>query len=339
MNESTITFSICVPTYNRGRKALELVKDVVPRLEPGWALIIIDNCSSSECAEYEEIAKLAKVSPGKLTYIHNAVNSGFNGNYLNCFRYTRSDLAMFISDEDRPNLAIIPTALNLSKERPTLGIIRGSILPLMPGDPRRNSFTLRDEVYTAGKDALRLYALSNNYLSGTIYNKRLLSELGLIERFEKNLLLHHAYPHLYLECLACAVTDVALCAETSCFEGTPQFLSSGPNVCYIPPYSFGCRVDQFLVLRDCLREAVEILDSPFNSELFGNLYLRHTAKYFHLVGRANAALYAKNGIDVGVAVRSFAYFACAAMIRLKECEQHRDFLMEEIDKLARQFGG
>jgi len=338
MSESAGIFAICVPTYNRGRKALELVNDVLPTLAAGYELIVIDNCSTEECEEYKQIAYLAESLPGKLKYIHNPVGVGFHGNYLNCLRYAKGRPAMLVSDEDRPGVSIISVALRLLKERPTLGIVRGGILPLVPGNPRRNSCTLKDALYSAGREALTSYALSNNYFSGTIYNMGLFNNLGLIDRLEKNLSTHRHYPHLYFEGLACALTDVALCSDVACFEGTPQFVADGPAD-YAPPYSFGGRLDGFLILRDCLSEAVDMMSSPFDSELFGNLYLKHTAKFFHLIGRANAPLYAKNYIDVGVAVRAFAYFACAAMIRLKECEQHRDFMMGEIDKLARQFGG
>ena len=98
-------------------------------------------------------------------------------------------------------------------------------------------------------------------------------------------------------------------------------------------------MDQFIALRDCLRDAVVLLGTPFDAELFGNLYMKLTAKFFRLIGRANASLYVHNSIDVGVAVRAFAYFACASMIRLKECQAHSEFIMEEIDRQARQFGG
>ena len=340
MNESKAVFTICVPSFNRGNKALELVKEVLPALEVGWELMLIDNCSFNECAGYEEIAGIARGSSGGLIYRRNTCNVGFHGNYLNCLREPAGEIVMVLSDEDRPNIPIISKALAMIREHPGISVIRGSIAPQKPADPRKNSFQLKDDLYPAGKCALTSFALTNNYFSGTIYNRALLARHGIIERLEKNLSMHRDYPHLYLEGLACAVGDVALCAEISCYEGVPQMVADGANPYrYITPYSIGGRLDQFVVLRDCLREAVEMMSDPFDSELFGNLYLRHTAKFFHLIGRANAALYAKNGIDVGVAVRAFAYFACAAMIRLKECEQHRDFMMEEIERLARQFGG
>lgn len=338
MNEEDVVFRICVPTYNRGRKALALAQEVLPTLAPGWNLTMIDNCSTQECADYEALARLAQGSGGLLTYIRNPVGVGFHGNYLSCLRHANGKPAMLLSDEDRPGKSIIPMALGILKVKPNVGIVRGGVAPLVPGSRPMNSFTLTDAMYTAGAEALSRYALGNNYFSGTIYNTALLAGHGLIDRLEKKLVKNSIYPHLYFEALSCVVADVALTAEIACLEGPPQVVASRPDD-YCLPYSFGGRLDAFLVLRDCLLEAVELMGTPFNSELFGNLYLRHTAKFCYLVGKANAPLYAKNGIDVGVAVRSFAYFACAAMVRLKECELHRDSMMVEIDKVARQYGG
>src|SRR3989339_480713 len=102
MNESNAVFTICVPTFNRGQKALDLVRYALPRLDAGWMLMIINNCSFNECSEYEEIARLARATPEKLHYRCNKYNEGFNGNYLNCLRTPKSDLVMVVSDEDRP---------------------------------------------------------------------------------------------------------------------------------------------------------------------------------------------------------------------------------------------
>jgi hypothetical protein len=228
----------------------------------------------------------------------------------------------------------------LIRNNPGIGIVRGGIAPLVPGAVRRNSFQLKDVLFPAGKGALTAFALGNNYFSGTVYNKKLLTDLGLLVTMEKNLPLHRDYPHLYIEALACAVTDVALSSAISCFEGEPQPVAdSGFPSLYLPAYTLGCRMDQFIVLRNSLYEAVGMLGNPFDAQLFRDLYIKHCAKYFRMVGRANAQMYANNFIDVGVAVRAFAYFSIAAMIRIEECAPYKDAMMREIDRLAREYGG
>lgn len=333
--------SICVPTFNRGQKALRLVNRVLPTLKPGCTLLVADNCSDVECDAYEEIARLAQASPDKLIYRRHPRNLGFHGNYLYCLREGRSDLVMLISDEDYPNVAILATALNLARNNPNIGIVRGGVAPPQDAaNPRRNSFELRDATRPAGKAALTAFALFNNYFSGTIYNRALLLKTDFLERLERNAAVHRDYPHLYIEALLSAVSDIALCAEVSCFEGTSQMVAGSANpFLYAPPYTVGARTDQFIALRNALYEAVGLLGVPFDAKLFCDLYQKNCAKFFRLVARANARMYANNFIDAAVTVRAFAYFACAAFVRIPAIEPYREQMTQEIDKAAREYGG
>jgi hypothetical protein len=239
---------------------------------------------------------------------------------------------MLISDEDFANPAMIREVLGLLHEYPSVGVLRGAIVPVTGVKPR-NSHSRPDASFMRGEEALMNYSFSNNYMSGVIYNRGLFMALGLLDRLQNGIDSNAIYPHLYLDLLACAVTDVVTTAQVCCFEGEAQILEGNDPYKYTAPYSFGSRVDQFVVLRDAAWEAVGLVKEPFDIKLFIAVYLRLCEKYMFLITKVNSPMYLKNQVHPGMLHQAMFYVCAAAISMHPEIAEFETYVFEEIKKL------
>ena len=94
-------FSICIPSYNRGHRALELIRRLLDmdciRHNGNIEIIVSDNGSTEYTAEYNEIKLM---TDDILIYNRLDVNSNFYGNYNAVVKASRGQWCMLLSDED-----------------------------------------------------------------------------------------------------------------------------------------------------------------------------------------------------------------------------------------------
>lgn len=334
-NETGVSFTICVPTFNRGGKALNLAKILLPDIDDDWELLFLDNCSVREMDSYKQIAELADNNP-KVRYVRHETNGGFHHNFVACFEMAKAPYIMVMSDEDITNPKMIREVLPLLQQYPNVGVMRGSMIPL-EGVEARNSYIRSDNSYFRGEEALTDFSFTNNYISGTIYNRALLEELGLVDRLKNGINHHAVYPHLYLDLLASAVTDVVTTSKICCFEGGEQIMEGNAPTVYAIPYSFGSRVDQFIVLRDAVMEAVGLIEGDFNWSIFVNVYLRLCGKYFFLITQINSPMYIQHKIHPGLLHQAMLYVCGAAISMYPELTEFQTYIFEEIQKLHHKY--
>lgn len=188
-------FSICIPSHNRGHRAIRLVKKL---LEMPWdeheiEIICSNNGSDKYIEEYREIKK---IKDKRLRYHEFASNQGFAGNVNQVIKMSRGDFCMLLSDED----GILPENLKnyilFLDMHPELSLVKGC-----------TSFVysdLRTQYFTYTEEAVDGYYLMGNYISGTIYNRKIISN-ELIEEYEKRYHENEAYiyyVHLFLDTYA-----------------------------------------------------------------------------------------------------------------------------------------
>ena len=334
-------FSICIPTFNRGKRALDLVQKLLPNLKDDWELLILDNCSDKGGSYYKKIELLSK-DYDKLSYIKHDSNRMFAGNFLACFDLSRSPVIMVCSDEDVPNIEFVEHSLSMIKTNSNLGLLAGSISPLEGVSPG-NSFNLPDVIYERGKDALLKYGFMRNYLSGGVYNKAKVFEYELHERLRSGISKHWAYPHLYLEILIAAKCDIQLCSLNCCFEGKAEATDivdsnitttkDAQSLKYKPPYSFGARIDQFIALRDAAHEAASLIPEGFDIDTFFVMYLSLFSKYLRLVGLSNAPLYTENMMFPPFIQESLYSLARSAVVMYPEMRPYLSLMLEKLEEI------
>jgi glycosyltransferase involved in cell wall biosynthesis len=343
MNSATPKFTICIPTYNRGPKALKLVQTVLHDIDEDWELLVLNNASTSGDSEYSEIERLARRHEN-LRYIRHSSNGMFHGNYLACFTHAAAPFFMIVSDEDFPNPQMIRSIAPILSESPNISVYRGSIAPC-PGVEPRNSFTLGNFRFTAGEQALMRFGFSNNYISGTIYNRILAEQAGLIDYLRDKAEQQRVYPHLYMDLLMAASGDVVTCSEIACFEGHEQITNGDDmvlGVCngpmfYNPPYSFGSRIDQFIALRSAIRDAVTVMSDNFNFDLFIKLYFRLCERYLFLISKVNGPMYRKYKMNMPLLRESFLYVCAGSAFECPELLGADTKIYEEIFNIFARF--
>lgn len=100
-----IILSICIPTFNRGHRALQCVKELIKLPYDAEMEIVVSNNGSTEYTkEYEE---LKAIQDSRITYLEFEKNQGFAKNMQNVMKASKGKYSLIISDED----TILPTAL------------------------------------------------------------------------------------------------------------------------------------------------------------------------------------------------------------------------------------
>ena len=335
--------TIVFPTFNRGKLLLNTIKKMEQESFNNVEVLVLDNASENYTKEYKEIKNIS-LRKKWLKYIRHQKNRGFEGNILAGFDNCNTNYLMFISDEDYPNFGFLEKHQNLFNNARIYGAIRPSIGLDGESESRKpiNAFTYPDEYFKKGVSAIGRFGLTGNYLSGVIYNKVIFDKYGFRERLASNLGIQRFYPHLYLNCLFCAVSRTIFMKDASAFEGIPEIveidgIKQNDSSSYRGAYTFGARLDQFIALRNAISEALEL--GNFNDPLdLLNLYLNLVAKFFHLIVLANGRLYHnQHKIHVINIAKSFTEFATSSIRLYPAFQNNEEKIVKRIEELEKSF--
>lgn len=335
--------TIVFPTFNRGKLLLNTIKKMEQESFNNVEVLVLDNASENYTNEYKEIKNIS-LRKKWLKYIRHQKNRGFEGNILAGFDNCNTNYLMFISDEDYPNFGFLEKHQNLFSNASIYGAMRPSIGFDGESESRKpiNACTYPDEYFKKGASAIGRFGLTGNYLSGVIYNKVIFDKYGFRERLAQNLGIQRFYPHLYLNCLFCAVSRTIFMRDVSAIEGQPEIIEiagikqNDPSS-YAGPYTFGARLDQFIALRNAISEALEL--GKFNDSLdWLNLYINLVAKYFHLIVLANGPSYHnEHSIHIVNIAKSFTQFAISSISLYPMFKKHEKVIVDKITSMEESY--
>ena len=319
-----ISLTICIITFNRGKRVLENIPHYLNKLGSECQILILDNASVKEPEAYRAVLDKTK-NISSLKYLRKNSNNQMRGNFFDCFVYSNTDYVMVLSDEDIPNNNEIKEAIIFLKNNPNIGVFKGSMTP-MPSVPSKNSIINESKIYEKGYDAITSFGIWNNYISGTIYNTKIFKKCNLKDIFQKNLYKQIYYPHVYLEILMSAISDAAYSPKILVFEGE-EIIDTDPEEVdqFQVQQSVGSRLDQFIALRDGLREATKLIKADFCHDTFFNAYFHLCLKYFDILMNPNLTLHEKQYMDKNYLKGSF-YFLCLSAV--KHYDQSQSYLKE-----------
>lgn len=337
-------FTICIPTFNRGRRALENVNNILENLKKNWNVLVLDNSSTVDTNYYEEINSLSQKNK-QLTYVKHETNVQFYGNFRACFEFAQSKYIMILSDEDFVNFESIESILNDLEKSEKIGACRTSIAPHKDLKNPGNSTTYPELYLEAGENALIDFSFTGNYVSGIIYNLENIKKTHLLSLLDKNIKSNKAYPHIYFDLLVSSLFDIIMTSKIAVLEGAPDknYDDSGSDnlvATHIGLYGYGERINQFLAFRDAIDNAVNLIDfeNPDKKlELFVNLYFRLVKKYFFLIFQANISNYINNNIEVDSLKESFFYITCAGILNHPNVLGHQEPILDHLIKIYQSF--
>ncbi len=186
--------SICIPSYNRGHRALDLVRSLLQMScicqRDDIEIIVSNNGSAVHTDEYEIIRN---IPDDRLVYNRFEENIQFYGNYNEIIKMSKGHWCLLISDEDSIDEDALSELIGLIEKAPDIGIIKA-----------RTSNQYKDLTsgsFRSGDEALKKFYLTGNYISGTIYNRNYVTDElieGLKSLYEGDEGYYY-YPHLFVE--------------------------------------------------------------------------------------------------------------------------------------------
>ena len=327
-------FTICIPSYNRGTRLLAYLKSVHSNLNESWPILVLDNCSSIQQNDYKAIEEMSRITSG-LNYIRHEKNRLFEGNFLSMFDLVQTDFFMVISDEDETNFHFIRELCHQLPNLAEVGAIRPSIGKKANSAAHQYSI-MKDELFNPGPEAISSFGLTGNYISGAIYNRKLLTELGFVSQLEKNLLEQRIYPHLYMNILAASSTKTLFMSDICCFQNEPEEVASR-EIDYFGAYSFGGRTDQFIALRNAILEAILNTNEDFDAAGFYQCYNILCTKYLRLVVYLNSPMYEAHFIEHATLARTFVLFCLASALKMPAYREYSALVEQHLTNEESRF--
>lgn len=215
-NRENVLLSICIPSYNRGHRALE---NVIHLLSSSYdyelEIVVSNNGTQNDTAcFYKEIEAC---TDSRITYSELHKNEGFYGNLVNVCKEASGRFMLLLSDEDSVDLNILEKMVSFLRSEPNLALVKSSTT---------NQSAFEEIITSPGTESLYQFMLTSNYMSGIIFNKDLLVEKKVIENIEiihslgNEATLH--YPHMCWELLMCQYGAVYSTSLKLINEGAPE---------------------------------------------------------------------------------------------------------------------
>ena len=119
-----LTFSICIPAYNRARYLQPLLESILTQDFSDYEVIVSEDCSP-ERNEIREIISSYQIKYGneKIKYFESEINLGFDGNIRQLIRLSEARYCFFMGNDD----ILCPGALKLVNDKiaryPNIGIV------------------------------------------------------------------------------------------------------------------------------------------------------------------------------------------------------------------------
>lgn len=213
-NDNNILLSICIPTWNRGHRALDCVTSLLKSYYDSEIEIIISNNNSTEYLDCYE--KINNIPDSRIKYFKSELNTGYIGNFCKVLELSKGKFSLILSDEDKVDLEALPHYMALLKNNPNLGLVRSG--------STETYFNLTNEYFQAGNIAFLNVFLSTNYMPGIIYNNYLIHTHNLTKfiKDNKSNIACYIYPHMWLDALISFKGDFCTDSTVLCIEGTSE---------------------------------------------------------------------------------------------------------------------
>jgi len=294
-----ILLSICIPSFNRGNRAYENVIHLLQsRYDEEIEFIVSNNGTQNDTKRYYE--KIEDIGDARLKYFSFEENKGFAINFAKVCELAGGKYILVLSDEDLVDIGALDKVMNiLIHSKDSLAVIRTS-------SDRQSKPPVK--IASAGKDALLTFMLTSNYVSGIIFNNKLLRKYKGIEYIYDNQdnSVCLFYPHMFLELLLSQYgsvqgTDLILIHEGRAEKtdiGTMEHVSTEVK---IPYYStIEGRKKQHKSFFDIFK-SLEICEK--DSKLLREMYIRLCTKTLYLSYLSIIIFYKKTKMNTSEMLR------------------------------------
>lgn len=323
--------SICIPSYNRGVRALHLVNELKKALDvyPNDIEIVVSNNGSVR--EIEEYKKISKIDNANIRYFEFEDNQQYVGNYNQVIRLSRGDFCLIISDEDSIDIDALGYYIRFLNNNPDIGMVRAKT-------SNNYAYQEKTEFFASGLEAVNAYFLTGTYISGAIYNRSVVTN-ELIDTLYNKYYLNSAnrayywYPHLFVEALIILSNSIVKLPKLLVIEGSDSEdheMNDEISICTYATYAdrleqakgyfdfindLKCSAGLIIKMSICIMERIFLLNSFF-VETYKNQGIDHK-NFFEIIG---------NGLkEIVISQKSELII------------QHKDLLMEYLEALEKSY--
>jgi len=175
-----ILLSICIPSYDRGRRAWKAVQHALTiPYDAEIEIVLVNNGSTIGVESYE---KIKSIKDSRLKYCEFEKNAGFAINYCNCLKQASGRFALILSDEDPIAVENIEQILEYLYSNFELG---ACTFDGISGIDDGNARPRESKVFMAGAPAINWAIDWIRYFSGTCYNVDHIKSSHIFEKMEK----------------------------------------------------------------------------------------------------------------------------------------------------------
>ncbi|MBR6147785.1 MAG: glycosyltransferase [Lachnospiraceae bacterium] len=194
-------FTIGIPTYNRGHRALDTVNQLLKdraryHMEYEVEIFVSDNASENNTEGYERIKELSEDNIN-LVYYRADSNGLLLGNIYNIISLAKGQFCLLLSDEDMVFFAGLICYIKYLEKHAEIAVMKGW--------SNANYQGLRPIYQPKGVGALSAFYLKGNYISGIIWNRSIITGeliLELKRRYDDEAQSNRAflyYNHMFLD--------------------------------------------------------------------------------------------------------------------------------------------
>ncbi len=192
--------SICVPSYNRGHRAYELVMSLLelPYGKDEIEIICSNNGSDKNIDGYD---RLKNIQDERFVYHEFFENTGYLGNVNQVIKMSQGTYCMLLSDEDNIVHQNLEYYMQVIRNYPQISIIRSQTSKMY--------CWVKKTYAEAGEEALDAFYMNGNYVSGIFYNRKIITN-ALIDEYSKRYTENQAYlyyPHMFYDAYALTKGD------------------------------------------------------------------------------------------------------------------------------------
>lgn len=272
---NNILLSICIPSYNRGNRALKIVENILSSNYDSEIEVIVSNNGSVKQKEGYEAIKQKKDS--RVRYFEFDENQMFIGNVEQVLSMARGKFFTLCSDEDTLVFDDFPFYMEFLRTHPEIGILfsgrekNGKMIGDDVSQPRK--FLTR---YNAG-----MFAATQTYITGAIYNKELFCGQDCLKKIKnyQELSLVKIYPHLFVNMLLSYNYDIYACSRVLWYEGEVEDLPFVLLDEILPEHmSMESRRKQF---RELIKLYIEVM--CVQEKEIANFYFGHSERIYNFI--------------------------------------------------------
>ncbi len=331
-NRNAVILSVCIPTYNRGHRALE---NVIQLLNTSFdyeiEVLISNNGTKNDTKElYQEIKNYPD---SRITYFEFDSNQGFYTNTLNVCNIAKGKFLLLLSDEDSVSIADLNHVMQFLHVSSDTAVLKTST-------SKQSRFL--DVSALNIKDAIDELMLTSNYMSGLIMNSAMLKQHNVLERvdawYKQENVAVLTYPHMCWELLMFQYgnsysTSTVLIREGDVEKMESEYIVRVGNDSEIPEYNtIQHRLDQ----HHGFAEIMINMEISSEKRLLSDMYKGLCRKTFWLIEISLGLFYSKflNKEEL-VKIINEVYQFCRKEYYLDHVEDKNEIL-HELDKLKKK---